>query len=553
MFNLLKPFHRPLALALALLMALTGPHCYYRRVPLNQNRLPRLDTAGKTFYAVDLTAKNQGTVWQLYRLQVGKTELSAGMRMLGPEDAQYELDRGTKKERSARRQHVLLYLKPDFAATLPDSAELKNIPLDQLEKIEVYENDDLATVAIITGAAVGAFFLLVLIALATKSSCPFVYAENPDGTWFEGELYSGATYPQLERHDWLPMPRLRPQADGYHVLLANRAKEIQHTNLLELVAVDHPAGAEVLYDRFGRLHTLTAPQPPLQAQAQDGRDLRAAMSAVDTAAFQSLPQSSSDERARESVTLTFAKPAGATSARLAIHAKNTFWLDYAYGLFLDEFGEYAPRMRSTYLEKSAEDLRQWSEDQQIPLAVWLETAEGKWEKTGYFNIAGPMALKKDVLELDLSRVPGDRVRVRLESGFQFWEIDWVALDFSAPQPVAVQTLAPMSAWSPDGHDHAGALRGDDDRYYTQPQVGDQAEVVFPLLPPPPPGQARSLLLHAKGHYEILRDPVAGKPNLLYLRQFQKPDAFPLYTRDRWQELLALSETATQNPEPRTPN
>ena len=56
--------------------------------------------------------------------------------------------------------------------------------------------------------------------------------------------------------------------------------------------------------------------------------------------------------------------------------------------------------------------------------------------------SGPMALKKDVLVLDLSATGNEQLRIRLESGFLFWEIDWVALDFSDPVPVTVQTLLP---------------------------------------------------------------------------------------------------------------
>jgi len=146
-----------------------------------------------------------------------------------------------------------------------------------------------------------------------------------------------------------------------------------------------------------------------------------------------------------------------------------------------------------------------------------------------------MALKKDVVSLDLSAVPGEQVRIKLESGFLFWEIDYAALDFSENEEVVVQTMKPTSAISQTGEDMSAALASDDALYYSQPNVGDEATVKYPM-PTQTKGTKRSLLLHAKGHYQILRDPVPGKPSLLYLRQFLKPDALPVYSRERWKEL-----------------
>lgn len=431
------------------------------------------------------------------------------------------------------RNQVLFYMKPQYAMNLGDTTTL-TIPYEQLEKIEVYEVNHGKTIAvnllvpILTMAAIG------LLALALKSSCPFVYAENPGGTQFQGELYSGSVYPQLERHDWLPMPSLQPNGNEYCVRLANRAKEIQHTNLLELVAIDHSAGTEVLFDKNGQLHTLSTPQEPIQAIDFEGKNVLDAIRRTDETSWQGNPESQRP-RADAGIILTFKKPAEARSAKLVVNAKNTFWMDFMYGLFLDEFGEYAGYVREKYLQKSHDEISQWMHEQNVPLSVSVETAPGQWQKVDFFNLSGPMALKKDVVALDLSAVQGEQVRIKLESGFLFWDIDYAALDFSENEEVVVQTVKPTSAISQTGEDMAAALADDDALYYTQPNVGDEATVKY-SIPPQVKSTKRSLLLHAKGHYQILREPVPGKPSLLYLRQFLKPDALPVYSRERWKEL-----------------
>jgi hypothetical protein len=128
------------------------------------------------------------------------------------------------------------------------------------------------------------------------------------------------------------------------------------------------------------------------------------------------------------------------------------------------------------------------------------------------------------------------VKVRLESGFQFWEIDYAALNFSENVPVTVYTVPPASALDHTGHDVAAALAADDAAYYTQPNLGDEATIHFPV-PPQTAGTSRTLLLHAKGHYEILRPAALGKPSMGHLRSFEQPDALPRYSRLRWEEMM----------------
>ena len=530
----LRHQRRPLAWLLLLIVMSWQASCVqYQRYPMSKARLPRIDTRGLSFYLID-AAHPLSRVWYITDYSISEKSMSAFLVRLSETESLQITTVNSNRDARASKNEVLLFAKPRYALGLPDTLTTR-IDFDQLEKIEVHEVNYGKTLAFNFLGYIGIGLVISIIALAAKGSCPFVYANNPDGTCFQGELYSGSTYPQLERHDWLPLPDLVPNGGQYQIRLANKAREIQHTNLLALVAVDHPAGTEVLSDQYGQLHTLRQPQLPLQAVDYEGHDALAALSRPDSLLWHGDP-ANPRPRAEEGVVLTFRKPVGARSAKLVIRAKNTFWMDYMYGLFLDEFGEYSSQLRNHYLDKSAGEIRQWMNDQNVPLRVAVETSPGQWQPAGFFHLAGPMALKKDVLALDLSAVSGEEVHIRLESGFMFWEIDWVALDCSAPVPVTVQSVLPASAATQAGQDVAAALAHDDDQYYTQPNLDDEAMVHYPV-PAQAPGTVRSLLLHAKGHYEILRDPVPGRPSLLYLRHFQEPDALPDYSRFRWREVM----------------
>ena len=86
----------------------------------------------------------------------------------------------------------------------------------------------------------------------------------------------------------------------------------------------------------------------------------------------------------------------------------------------------------------------WSLDQGIPLSVYLETEDG-WEFADYYNVVGPLAAKDDVLEIDLSKIKGDKVKIKLEFGFLFWEIDYAAMDFTPNQSIEKYTVPLSSA------------------------------------------------------------------------------------------------------------
>ena len=87
----------------------------------------------------------------------------------------------------------------------------------------------------------------------------------------------------------------------------------------------------------------------------------------------------------------------------------------------------------------------WSLDQGIPLSVYLETEDG-WEFVDYYNVVGPLAAKEDVLEIDLTKMKGDKVNIKLEFGFLFWEIDYVAMDFTPNFSVEKHTVSLFSAF-----------------------------------------------------------------------------------------------------------
>jgi len=471
--------------------------------------------------------------WRVDLQALRQSGLEGKISRLSKDDAEKIVNGSPQSLTNPQSLHlVALYLKNDYAQTLSDSTSI-HLSFDQVVRTEAYEfsPEKAKSNSFWLGVLTGPIIFTVILAIAC--SCPSIYAENPDGVVFEGDIFAGATHPQLERHDWLPLSQLKPNDDVYRLRMLNEDPEIQHTNFLELIAVDHPVGTLVGYDKYGRLLALGEPQSPIIATDLEGQDLRFSVLKEDNDRFLGNPNAT-NPRAEDGLLLTFKRPPGAQQAKLIIRANTSEWLAFSHHSLQQDLGKYGPKVRQKFLEKDSAALQQWILEQNMPLSVWLETAPEKWEKADFFNLVGPKSPRRNVLQLDLSKLTGNQVRIKLATGFKFWEIDFVAMDFSAAPPVQTRTLPLASAIDQSGKDVKEMLRADDGQYCVQPKIGDEVALTFPA-PPVPANVERSLFLHAKGHYQILHEPAAGRPSRRFLKQFTQPDAFPKYSRDRWNE------------------
>ena len=410
-----------------------------------------------------------------------------------------------------------------------------SFPIAAIQKIEVYDVSMASVtgnITLLTGAELIIMGMTFAIIMAFKESCPFVYSWNGDAYTLDGETYSGAIFPCLERHDYLPLPGLKPDAGMYRLKLTNEVKEVQHTNLAELTAIDHPSGTSVLLDKYGDCHTYSDPRPPISAQTSDGSDVLDLLSRKDGLKYLG-GNVAETEPQTDAITLCFNRSPEAASANLVLRAKSSFWLDYTLMKWFDLFGDlYGPWYRKQSRNPRVAN-GSWSLELGIPLSVFVEK-NGRWEFVDSFPVTGPMADRDLVMPLDLSGVDSELLKIKLQSGFMFWECDYAALDCSPQADVSVQSLTLTAATDQDGKKVGRLMAADDARYQVMDKVGDQVELSF-AVPPLREGMLRTVFLHGKGHYKVLHDP-SGKPDIAYLEQFRQPGRLSLFSREKFLEL-----------------
>lgn len=421
------------------------------------------------------------------------------------------------------------------------------VPLSAIQRIDLVEPDTGRTTGsyLLGGAAigVGVFVLIYLIVLALKTSCPFVYAYDGRQYHFVGEAYGGAIFQPLERNDYMPLPEIRPVQNQYQLKITNELKERQFTNLAELWVVAHAPNTQVLLDQRGGVHTLTAPHSPSRVVSAGGQDCAPQLQAPDRNVF--FFNEELDETTANSLTLTFERPAQTRAAKLVLRAQNSLWLDYLYGEFARKFGsrynEWALKQKTVPAAK----INQWLLDQQLLLKVYVETTHG-WQLTETIPTVGPLAARDLLVPLDLTDVAAGPVRVRLEAGFMFWEVDYAALDCSPELPVTLEKCRPQSALDENGVDQRDNLATDDSLYLQQLRPGMEVTLRYQTKLAAPAAQTqRTVFLRTKGYYEHIRQ-YEGLPNLPELYAFRKPGRFVEFSKERYHETTRqLALTALQ--------
>ena len=410
------------------------------------------------------------------------------------------------------------------------------LPADSVQRWWLRRTDAGKTVFAIVGVAAGVIVVAGLVYAATKESCPFIYSWDGSRYVFEAEPYGGAITRGLERDDYGVLPNLAGEAGAYRLLVTNEVNETQMTNQFELWAVDHAPGLRVVPDEWGRLHTVFQPLAPSSATDQTGRDLLPWLSRDDRRILEPLPLADSAGGLRDEVVLSFPRPHGATRAKLVSRVATALWGSHMIRAMLELRGT-AVNDWYKHIDKTpaaADSIRAWAVREELyGLLVQVEETDG-WKVRGILPGSGPFLASERVVPLDLSNVQGDTVRIRIRPPRGFWALGYFAMDYSADQPVAVDTIAPRSASGNASGDILAAVTAADTLYHAMPNTGDRATLEFPV-PMARPGQQRTMVLHSRGWYRLHLTPSGPPDTAMVRRVLEVPGAAVEYSASQYRQ------------------
>ncbi len=417
-----------------------------------------------------------------------------------------------------------------------------SIPLSDIASISVNDKNTGRTIANIVLTTVGTIFILTLIVLATKSSCPFVYIKNGNDFDFVGELYPGIITPNMQKNDYLPLPNFSAENGQYTLKIANHLKEVQHTDFVQLISVNHEKNVEVLIDSKGKLQSFKNLISPASVTQDNGLKNRNKALKKDNE-FYAFDTSIYSENSTRNVIFDFNNPLKEKNAKLYLTAKNSVWLDYIFGKFNEQLGSYYNKFQRDQQKVPFDTIRKWSESQHIPLSIYLKTNDG-WKLIEKISTVGPMAMRDIVVPLTLENVERlDKIQIKLETGFMFWEVDYVGIDYSKNIDLKPTYINPSTAIDQYGNDVTLLLNRPDGNFFSQPNIGDEVIVHFPMSLPKE-NEKQSIFLQNRGYYNYIRN-YKGLPDVDKLKPFKEKNTFTRFSENAYFDFATINLDKTK--------
>lgn len=434
-----------------------------------------------------------------------------------------------KKDRQSPLNEVHLYLDQTVNLGL---GEKVSIPISAIQSMGYNENNRNKSAGNVFLGVIGTLAGLLIIVALTKSSCPFIYANNGEAFVFQGEMYPGNIIENAQQPNFIKLPDLHPIKGEYALQITNELLEIQHTDEASLIVVDHPESVSVFMDPKGNIQTISNPIPPTRALADGYRDIAASLSEKDgKAALFETPKQQSD--GTRHLDLSFDHKATQNTAKLLLSLKNSLWLDYALGKFYEQFGDYYPEFQETQQGVSLDEAKRWRSNQSLPLSVYIDRGNG-WELQQEIPAVGPLQYQDIAVPLELSGLGDAPLKVRLQTGFMFWDIDQAVIDYSKNSPLAISEIKPSAARDNHGQDAVTELSASDQNYLTQSEVGDWVEVRYQS--PSIQGESRTVFLKNKGFYTYKRN-YQGTPDFGELKKFRNPGHFTAFAEEQYNRII----------------
>ena len=419
------------------------------------------------------------------------------------------------------------------------NAELKNTDsvfaanISSFNRADVYElnksatttNHIISTVGIVTVSTV----IIGLIVLAITCNCPQVYMENNGAYNFTSGLYSGAVYSTLERTDYLPLSTVPYNAKDISFKIANAKNEEQFINKVELLQVTHSANTNVLADRHGDIYSYEKTIAPVSAFTDDKNDIKKALTQTDEQYYSF--DNNANKNGFSDVRLIFDKPANTTDAKLVIHARNTYWGGLLHKEFINLFGDDFEKWRAKQESANPKDLEKWQTEQALPLMVYIKTNDG-WKFIDYFQLIGNTASRDMIMHIDTKNITGDKIELKLETAYRFWDLDFAGIDYSNNENFTAKVIEPTEAIKSDNTNEQQTLLNNDKNYVHL--INDEFVSLKYAFPQTVNYTEASYFLISGGYYHSL-EKITGKADYNALMKFKKQGAFDKFSREKYKE------------------
>lgn len=385
---------------------------------------------------------------------------------------------------------------------------------------------DIALIAIISSMDIG-ISLPSDFGSSLSSSCPYVYSFDGSNYRLDSETFAGALFKAAQRTDTDILDHLKENNGHYKLRLTKELDETQYVDEFKLLVVDHPAGTQVMPSFDNKLHVLNALQSPESAIDKDGNNVINLIKSRDDHIWIGNPFTRNADipgDGRDAMDVKFIRPANAEKVKLAFNVQNSQWAasiqKELLSLHGDKLEDWYHLMNTSETDR-ANYIKAMIREGMLLVQVW----DGhEWKTRDFIWAVGPVIPKDQVVVIDLKDIPGDELRIRLESTVGFWIINFIGADFTNDEQVEVQELTAETAIDHTGKNVTELLRYNDAMYLVMPTTEDKVDITFKAIPKNE-NSTRTYLLKCSGYYNK-HSYETGEPNLSLLHKLvTEPGAY----------------------------
>ena len=388
-----------------------------------------------------------------------------------------------------------------------DADKYIEIKADDALYLVVEKVDMVMSFAATIGVLVGSLTVAILIALASKKSCPFIYSFDGEKYVFDAEPLGGAISKAFERTDYNKLKSIKEIDGEYKLKITNEVFETEYIDEMSLFVVDHPENTLVTMNNDGSIYALAEGEKVEYATDEDGRDIKPFLVENDLVAWQTKMPFHDQNRTKHKIKFGFKMKNGAKKARLVYNVGTTHWgstmLSEMLELHGKNLGEHYSNLdkKGEYYDFTMDFLRR-EELYELELKIKIK---GEFKTQAVLQGGGPFKTENRVVELDLSGIEGEMIEFEVNPAVGFWTLDNFKLHFDVPQQAFGEEIKVSKTIDNFGEDISEKISYSDGNYYDMPTTGDWFFATY-KAPPKKDGMKRTVFMKTKGWYKIHMPP-----------------------------------------------
>jgi hypothetical protein len=433
---------------------------------------------------------------------------------------------------SPKIEHNLLQMHLFVSEAIVNGSEI-TIDINAIEKVHLLDKNGALTVFSFAATTAVSATAAISLFLVIACSCPHVYMNDGNNWHFTNSMFTGAMNPTLERYDYKKIPDFHPESTSLNLELRNEEKEIQYTNTLKLVAIYHQKGEEIIANQKGEFTRVSSKRYPKSVINDDG-DFKNNFSSKNSESYNF---NSTDKDGMSNLQVTFSTE-NLKSANLILSVKNPKWGGFVYHEFTKLFGDYFQKWVKSNTRKSKKQL--YSNIRKAGILLAIEIKEGgKWKQIENLNLVGEAGFQKIAVSIPQKYLKQNSLTIRLRCGFQFWEINELALSEKVTENLKIEELDAKGLSS--NNNFQSLIKSDDSQYLIHRQGEEPITVHFSGLKT---DAERTLFLKSKGYYKTIQNHT-GQPEWKQLLTINKIGGFSRFSKQKFEDWSQWKDMLTE--------